>query len=672
RIDALGASPLRASHRRVRIRGVRALPGERIGVIARTFEWTAYRNPTPHPPWPTPPRVELDASARSTARLSKAKGAWLERARHHVRERFIETLPPGPAEVAMALVLGEGDAVSEDVTESIRDAGLAHVLAVSGLHVALVLWALGGALRAVFRRVPSLARRLDVTRIAATLMVTAAPLVASFAGGGPSAWRAGFTAALHYGCIALGRRPAPLRLLGASVVLIGLASPDDLTRPALALSSIATLVLLTAHPPAEPTPPELLRFAAWTSARVSLATLPVVAWCFGRVSWIGIVANVALVPFASVALIPLAFAHAVTATCGFGTAMTGPLLTFACDAFTAGSDWFARVPAFEWPPLSVWEGLAMALVASALAFLQGRRRWALAFVGVVAFGAGELVLRVAERPHDVLRVTFLDVGQGDAALVDLPDGGLMLIDAGGAGASRDPGELVIAPLLRARRRDHIDVVAVTHAHPDHYGGLAALLRRLPIRALWTNRQGPDEVPDGEFATMLRAAQARGIKVKTERDLCGHPHGFGRALVRVLAPCPGYDAGYDLNDNSMVLALEFAGRRVLMAGDIEAAGEAKLATRWRDGTVDVLKVPHHGSRTSSSDALLRAIRPSLAVASAGRRNRFGHPHAEVVERYRRARIPLFTTPERGGCIVEIDSGGRIQTSCAIDGPTRSAL
>ncbi len=251
----------------------------------------------------------------------------------------------------------------------------------------------------------------------------------------------------------------------------------------------------------------------------------------------------------------------------------------------------------------------------------------------------------------MLRITMLDVGQGDGALVDLPNGELLLVDAGGG--RPDPGARALVPLLRARRRSVVDLAVLTHPHPDHYGGLRALRESMPVGELWDSGQAEAESPHGPVARLLRSARRTAGRVRLAEAVCHRPRRYGGAELEVLWPCPGYDPGYDPNDNSIVLRLSYGERRFLFTGDIEELAEHALVERGEDLSADWLKVPHHGSRTSSTDAFLDAVRPRLAAVSCGRRNRFGHPHPEVTARYDARGIPLFRTDREGGLVFESD-------------------
>jgi competence protein ComEC len=344
------------------------------------------------------------------------------------------------------------------------------------------------------------------------------------------------------------------------------------------------------------------------------------------------------------------------------------VLTLGCDAFLNTAAALTRwSPPWTIPPPDVPQGIVLCLAIGALFCV---RRWRDAVrvlaIAALAIAGCEHRLRASERPTDVLRATFLDVGQGDAALIDLPDGRLMLVDAGGnPGGGVDPGSAVLVPLLHARRRERVDLAVITHPHPDHYGGLAAVLEGFPIGELWDSGQAEAELGiDGgtdAAAELLTRARSRGTKVRKPAELCGRPIEASGARITVLAPCPTHDPGLDANDNSLVLRIEYQGRSLLLMGDAEAQEEAALLADGAPLRADVLKVGHHGSRTSSSAALLSAAKPGVAIISSGAANRFGHPHAEVVERLRGIARHVLALSDTGGVVVTIDDDGELDVA-----------
>lgn len=638
-----------------------------VSLVAHAQPIDRFLNPTPHPDWPLTRPVSARAKQVGEARLERAAPFW-ERATHALRAtlraRLNETLAPAPAALSRALLLNESSALEEDARAHVRDAGLSHVLAVSGLHVTLLAGVFVWLCARVLVRIEPIAARLDVQRLAKGIGIPFALAYALLVGDAPSAWRAALTSSVAWGLVALGRRSQPLTVTAAAALLMGALRPDDLARPGFILSIVATAALVSDSS----TDTSFARAGLVASARTTIATAPFVLWMFGQVPLVGLLANLVVVPLGGV-LLPIAALHAAIALVLPPVAhLTAPLVDVTANAFLGAAEVFAAIPGGrDLPPPDLTQGVVIALAALVLLAARGwRARLATLLLAALALGGAELALRHREIPKGELRATFLDVGQGDAALIDLPDGRLMVIDAGGALAGGpDPGERALVPLLRARRRERIDVLVISHPHPDHYGGASALLDAFEVDEVWDSGQAEAERPDGEVAALLARARRQGAIVRYPHDLCGREHDFGSARARVLFPCPHHDAGWDPNDNSLVVQLEMAGRRLLFTGDVESHAESVLSTLPALTSVDVLKVAHHGSRTSSSPELLDRLRPHVAIASMGRQNQFGHPHEEVWSRLV-SRIPCaFRTDRHGGVVVRIDSDGSLEARPTVE-------
>jgi competence protein ComEC len=203
----------------------------------------------------------------------------------------------------------------------------------------------------------------------------------------------------------------------------------------------------------------------------------------------------------------------------------------------------------------------------------------------------------------------------------------------------------------------LDIVVLSHPHPDHYGGLHAVLAAVSVGELWDTGQSSAEAhmehTSSAAARVVSDAETRGVRIRDPAQLCGRPRTFAGAVIEVLWPCPRYDPDYDPNDNSLVLRIAYGAHSFLFTGDIEAHAEAALTAGAVPLRADVLKVPHHGSRTSSSEALLHAVSPALAVISAGAVNRFGHPHVDVTDRLQSAVPHVIDIGRSGGTVVTSD-------------------
>ena len=304
------------------------------------------------------------------------------------------------------------------------------------------------------------------------------------------------------------------------------------------------------------------------------------------------------------------------------------------------------------PQPTSWQLAVLAVLLAAMVLKAHRR--SVAAVAVAALLVLEVGARRAGAPSSVLRATFLDVGQGDAAIVDLPDGEAIVVDGGGlVGSPIDVGVRVLGPELRARRRSSLAAAVLSHPHPDHFGGLASGLDAVRVGALWDTGEGEGEGVSGGYAQLLGAVRARGVPILHPDALCGSRL-VGGARIDVIAPCPSYLSDRGPNDNSYVLRIGFGARAILFVGDAEHEEEAGLLETSRDYLrADVLKVGHHGSRTSSSPAFIATVAPTEAVVSAGCRNRFGHPHPATLATLAAARVRVWRTDQDGAVTVTTD-------------------
>lgn len=504
-----------------------------------------------------------------------------------------------------ALVTGQRDQLPEEERLILQRTGTTHLLSVSGLHVGGMA-ALAGAAAALalgplaFGGWPRLRGAL-----AGLAALGAAAAYASVVGWPVPARRAAWMVGAAVAGRALGRSAQAWSALGLAGVALALTDPSQVAEASALLSFGAVAGILWVGPrltryvpPDAPRPLVWLVGALATSLGATAGTLPIAAWLFQGLPPLSPLANLVAAPLIGGIATPLAMLG------GFGPApLAGPATALADRVCALGLWLIAPLAATPWPvAVGPWGAAALALA------LPLRR-----YVGLVA---GLLLLALGLRvvPAGGLSVTFLDVGQGDAAALTWPDGRVWLVDGGPPSG---------APLAWLRRRGVRQVEAVFLSHPDmdHLGGLIPIVEGLQVRSLWVPREARDDEP--EYAAFLKTSRERGVQIRGPRDPA--PRG-----ARLWAPQARSD-----NDRGLVLRVDFGQRSLLFTGDVEAEGEAWL--RGRVGPVDVVKVPHHGSRTSSGEALVQATRPRLALISAGRGNPFGHPAPEVLARWAEARV-----------------------------------
>lgn len=640
--------------------------GDRIAVVADLSPVHLFLNEELRDPRPQIARTGITASgglidAHVIARAMSI-ASLVDHARAHVRRRIEATYHPDAEALARALVLGECNLQPDD-DEAFRISGLSHLLAVSGTHLVIAVAGFAAAVRALLVRVEPVAARWDTGRIAAAISIPAAWLYADFAGGGGSALRAAgmLTAAML--ARALGRRSSGRRAFAWSLIGPALLDPLTLCDLSFALSAGATAgLLLLSRPLANaivrgPGPVQKVLSPIATTLAAMAGCTPIVTLIAPSFPLLGIVANVLAGPVGEAAALPICLAHALLAWApsverGAALLGSGALLTVRAIARITAS----QNGAVPLPPPTAFQLAALAVAATA-AFLADarRRRVAVMVAGAVMWLLGEALARRAGAPRGTLRVSMLDVGQGDSALIDLPDGSAMLIDGGGfVGSPIDTGERVLLPLLRARRRASLDVVVLSHPHPDHFGGLPKTVEGVRVGEFWDTGQGEDLGAGPVYSAMLTGLRARGVSIRRPDALCGGPRTLGGATVEVISPCPAFHPDASANDNSFVIRISFGRRSALLVGDAEEEAEAELIRHRPEALrADLLKVGHHGSRTSTSAHFLSAVSPSLAAISCGVRNRFGHPHPKALGTLASQGVPVARTDRGGQVIWETD-------------------
>lgn len=390
--------------------------------------------------------------------------------------------------------------------------------------------------------------------------------------------------------------------------------------------------------------------------QVGLA-LPMAAY-FHRVSFSGLSANAIVVPLMGV-VVPIGFLAVFT-----GWTLPARMAGWLLSASQAAVNWHARLePNWRIPSPPVWLAISFSAALIAVALLTGAQRPRSRLGLGMALGAvGVLLGLLLWHPFhpaiekNILELTAIDVGQGDSLFVSFPDGKRMLMDGGGiptfgrkAKPGLDIGEDVVSPYLWSRSIRSIDVLALSHAHEDHIGGMAALLQNFRVKELWTGA-----TPESPQWNVLREkANRNGAKITA---LVRGRFDYGGTQIEVLSPSPDYvPSSSPRNNDSLALRISFGKHSFLLSGDMERQVEAELISGNLITRTDVLKVAHHGSKTSSTAALLDAAHPTFALISAGFENSYGHPSAEVLERLSERHVSTLRTDLYG--LISIRSDGR---------------
>ncbi|HEY0143609.1 MAG TPA: DNA internalization-related competence protein ComEC/Rec2 [Thermoanaerobaculia bacterium] len=523
-----------------------------------------------------------------------------------------------PAEVALteALVLGRGERLTDEIRESFRRGGTYHLLVFSGLQIALAAGAIA-----------MLLRWLHKPRASDWLLLTFALLAPLFIGATASVSRA----SLGIGLFAVSRilkRPTPVENLWCLAALLRLiVEPRDLTDASFHLTYAGAGALLFIGKP-------------WTRGRVvphlvaaEVAVAPLTLFHFRQYALGGSILTLILSPFLFAMLIVSAFACAFPSRWLFrAIALLHRLCAQVNELGSFASGVYAR------PPLAAMIA-GFALAAVAIALLRGRRRALAAALALTIPSCAAVLHSRAQRTVDRPQALFLDVSQGDA--IALRDRQHVVLVDGGMSAGR------LLPMLVDRGVHAVDLMVLTHAHPDHCGALPPVVEWLEVRELWisTRRLHGDCV-----SKLVRAAADHGTRIHHVRD--GDTRTFGTLELRAHIPDRTFKRAKE-NNASIVLHARAGGRSILLTGDAEREAELWLADR--DLRADVLKVAHHGSRSSTTRLFLDAVRPRVAVISCGRENQFGHPHESVLETLAARRIRVWRTDRGGTVTIELKDG-----------------
>jgi len=553
-----------------------------------------------------------------------------------------------------ALMLGRRGGIDPDLQDRFAQSGLVHLLSISGFHVGLI----GGW---IFLLARLFGARRDPALIASAAVSSA---YVAFIGWPAPATRAAALAVVLARCRVCQRHVRPDELLAATCLIVLLIDPWAV----LDLGGWLSAAALWGG----------TRFSRWTDAALgqgfgwrtlgssvgaTLATAPITAWALGTVAPIGIVLNFAAIPIAAVAVPgvlvslllepivpPLArpFAggaglllHALELVAAAGAAVPGGHHLLETGDATATLPWVLALAAGLW------------ITQPHTTRREAGRRAGWTATAVLWLGLARAPLIGATDGDGSLTLHFLDVGQGDAAAIRTPAGHWILVDAGPADGRADAGRRVVVPFLERQGARSLTLAVVSHAHADHLGGLPSVISR--VRTALVLEPGAD-VADPRYTGFLDRLPRDRVLWHPAR--AGEEFALDGVRFTVLHPTPGWRHwGEDVNEDSVVLLLEFGEFQAVFAGDAGFPAESAMAGRLR--RVDLLKVGHHGSRGSTGEAWLDALAPAVAVISLGR-NDYGHPAPATIERLRAHGVVVHRT-DREGTISVVTDGVRMTVS-----------
>ena len=599
-----------------------------------------------------------------------------DRWRSSIRLAAVQTLSQPALGLYVGIIIGDRGYLDPDLRDQFMATGTVHLLSISGSHLGLVALLIFTVVRWVMLLLPAdwlliLSRRITPTRMAAVCTFLPVAAYACLAGAELATTRSLLMMTVGLGAVWLGQERRLFHALSAAAVGILLHDPQALFDISFQLSFLSVIAIagwLSWPTGAEaeelPNEPSFLRTCAkWgrdsmvMSGVVTVVTLPLVAFYFNQLPWLGLFTNVVAVPMMGIVLVPIGLGAGIWQILGGETMLPlASLNQWLLERFVDAIRLASMLPGGEWH-VAAPSALTMSLFYGCLVLLWQR-------VGRASFrlaaGAGILLILLwwAWSPRmfldgDHFRVTFLDVGQGDSAVVELPDGQVVLIDGGSTYERFDMGRGVVAPFLWNRGIHAIDQVIGTHPQLDHVGGLAWVVRHFIVKRYW----GSGETREELFYRRLQQSLAdRGLQEQVARE--------GQEIVssgscRMMVLNPPADEQFDvalhdshagghvLNNRSVVIRLTCGTHTMLFAADVERDGLSRMTDSTSQDPIEVLKVPHHGAVSSLNRDWLASLHPQYAVFSAGRHNPYKHPAAAVLDAYQSEGSTVLRTDRDGG-------------------------
>jgi competence protein ComEC len=569
-----------------------------------------------------------------------------------------------------ALLVGDRNEVSPEMKNVFSRIGTAHLLAISGLHIGIVASLAFFCFRFILSRSERVLLAGWCTKGAALLSLFPVVFYGLLAGMSPATQRAVIMIAVFLVSLLFERERDTINTLTLAALVILIVTPTSLLELSFQLSFAAVFAIFYvadnvgfARELREGPRTMFKRLGLFllASAAAILGTIPISLYYFNQISLIGILTNCFMVPVIGFVVVPLGLLAILFLPLSASIAMwvmKGG--TVILERGLGLVSFFAKWPfaAFRTvtPTLieiAVYYALAWALLN------RGRANRAKSIlIGISLVAIADVSYWVCQRYDcNALKMTVIDVGQGSSSLLELPGGPCVLVDGGGFYDNRfDVGYRVVGPFLWNRKVSTVDILVLSHPDPDHLNGLLFIARHFNVREVWMNLEPADTQPYRDFMDII---SREGIRVIGPQDLLS-PRVINGVQFQVFYPPVDFldrksrETWRTPNNNSLVIKVSFQDISFLLPGDIEAEAERELsALDCRTLKCDVLLVPHHGSRSSSTPGFLECVDPDVAVVSSGWKNRFGFPHPSVLERYQRLGCQVFCTNQQGAITITTD-------------------
>jgi competence protein ComEC len=612
--------------------------------------------------------LDNDAEVELVRRRTTGLAAAIESMRREMRRYIDQSFSRDNGALMKALVVGDMGGFSKEIRESFTAAGVNHVLSISGLHVSMLGLVVFWLIRSSCSFNSYLLLRFNWLKVGTFFSFFAVIFYTAIAGAMVPTVRSAIMIGVYEIAVLLDREEEVFTSLTFAALLIGLVWPGVIADISFQLSFLAVLFIVWGmravqkRSSAKPKREELPQEKSWIEEKLKqgsfhlavplLATLgtgPLIAHYFGHLSLAGFVSNPLVVPLVGFVVVPLGLVIGFLSLVLPGAAAA---LVWLAELFLSLTLWSVR--AFSHLPLANMAVpapnpfevavLYLLIVSVVLSFRYRYASVAVVALIVTLLGDGVYWWRERWNRHE-LRVTHLNVGQGDAAVVELPGSKVLLIDAGGTAVGEfDTGEAIVAPFLRSRKILTVDYLLVSHARIDHYGGMRTIVNEFSPSEFWSG------------AAKGRTERFEGLQDAIERSKIKQITWNEREPCRVIAEarlCALYPTAQKTDDVSVVLRLEFGKARFLFAGDIDKSDERILLQKSPELQSTVLKVPRHGSASASTPEFVATVQPKLAVFSAGARNTGSPGREDVIDRYRDIGAEIFRTHEDGAIVFETD-------------------
>jgi competence protein ComEC len=630
--------------------------------------------------------------------VEKGMGAVISGARHRISNLIDQIGNKEQQGVLKALIVGDRNAISPELRKAFNRVGAGHLLAISGLHIGIIATASFLFFKWMLSHIPFFLLNAWTKKGAVILSMVPVLVYGLLSGMSPSTQRAVIMVIVFLAAFLFEREHDLINTLAIAAMIILIVHPPSVFSISFQFSFAAVLAIIYGFsrlPPLWLTGQNSTRKQKWSKAAIKLycfvmtsffaivGTLPLVMHYFNQVSLVGLPANIIFIPLIGFVVVPLGimavFIYPLTVTGALVCLKAGSaVLGYVIKIINLISGWaFAAIKTVTPNYLEIlcfyvlfWVLLNLkgVQVSTPLGLIKDRSRQSknsiqksVVIVGlltVLMFGLDVGYWLYQRYWRDDLRVTMIDVGHGNASLLELPYGYNMLIDGGGFSDNRvfDVGANIVAPFLWQKKIRTIDSIVLSHPNSDHLNGLIYIAENFNVKNVWTNHEAADTVG---YQMFMETIKKNNIQMPAYNKITG-AHDIHGVQIDVLYPPNDFiekkeiETWRNLNNNSLVLKISFGATSFLFPGDIKAQAEYELVSMVGNKLKStVLLAPHHGSKTSNTKMFLEKVKPEVVVISSRYKSRFGFPHPSVLKRYKTTGCRVFETAHNGAVSVRTD-------------------